>query len=70
MPVPGNSPLGLSLEHETFPVRALTSFSSHSFSNTRAEGLVFAYGRVNDPMAKQQFLRVGSGGMGWDDDFP
>ena len=32
--------------------------------------LVFAHGRVNDPMAKLQFLRVGWGGVGWggDDD--
>ena len=26
--------------------------------------VVFAYGRVNDPMAKLQFLRVGWGGVG------
>ena len=32
--------------------------------------VVYAYGRVNDPMAKLQFLRVGWGGVGWggDDD--
>ena len=32
--------------------------------------VVVAYGRVNDPMAKLQFLRVGWGGVGWggDDD--
>ena len=32
--------------------------------------VVCAYGRVNDPMAKLQFLRVGWGGVGWggDDD--
>ena len=27
--------------------------------------LIFAHGRVNDPMAKLQFLRVGWGGVGW-----
>ena len=27
--------------------------------------LLLAYGRVNDPMAKLQFLRVGWGGVGW-----
>ena len=32
--------------------------------------LLLAHGRVNDPMAKLQFLRVGWGGVGWggDDD--
>ena len=42
------------------------TFGSRIFDNVSTLPiLVFAYGRVNDPMAKLQFLRVGWGGMGW-----
>ena len=53
-----------------FHFTARLSFDGKNVAIVIVFSLFIAYGRVNDPMAKLQFLRVGWGGVGWggDDD--
>ena len=66
IPSPSNSSRSLAPEKNLYQDR----HRDDRFEMESEGALIYAHGRVNDPMAKLQFLRVGWGGVGIDVNVP